>query len=91
MGRSLFGETNDIPTRDRMDAIKQVSDQQAQLIVNAARHYRDAMRRYMAEQAAAMANGTTLTDLVTDNWESFQGVMQAEEVLFALLDALDDT
>jgi hypothetical protein len=48
------------------------------------------MRQYMAEQVAAMERGTPLNDLVASNLPSFREVARAEEVLFALLDALDD-
>jgi hypothetical protein len=48
------------------------------------------MRQYMAEQVTAIERGTPLNDLVTSNWQSFQEVARAEEVLFALLDALDN-
>lgn len=63
--------------------------EQITAVVAAARRYRDTMRRYMAEQAAMIARGVTLDDLVTSNWESFAAVSVAEEELFALLDALD--
>ncbi len=60
-----------------------------EMVIAAARQYRDAMRRYIAEQAILMDRGTALDDLVTSNWEGFARAAAAEEELFALLDTLD--
>jgi hypothetical protein len=58
-------------------------------VVAVARRYRDAMRRYIAEQTVMIDQGVALDDLVTNNWERFAEASAAEEELFALLDALD--
>jgi hypothetical protein len=58
-------------------------------VVTAAQRYRDAMRRYLGEQAAAVARGASLDALVQCNWESFAQTARAEEELFALVDRLD--
>ena len=58
-------------------------------VVAAARRYRDAMRRYLAEQLALIDQGMSLDDLVTSNWAGFSRAAAAEEELFVLLDALD--
>lgn len=57
--------------------------------VTAARRYRDLMRRYLAEQAALLARGASLDEMVRSNWEGFGETADAEEELFALLDDLD--
>jgi hypothetical protein len=59
------------------------------VLVAAALRYRDAMRAYMAGQAAALEQGVPLNDLMLRNQEEFHEAAQAEEVLFALLDTLD--
>jgi hypothetical protein len=61
------------------------------VVIEVAIRYRDAMRRYLAEQSEAMVQGATLEELVTDNWPSFQETAQAETELFALLDMLEAT
>ncbi len=58
-------------------------------IAKAARRYQDAMRRYLAEQVEAIDRGKTLDELLTDNWQHYSEAAQAEQDLFALLDALD--
>jgi hypothetical protein len=58
-------------------------------VIAAAIHHRDTMRRYMAEQAAAIAGGISLDDLVTGNWPSFQETVASEGRLFSLLDTLE--
>jgi hypothetical protein len=60
-------------------------------ILDAARHYRDALRRYMQEQAALAAEGAGLEALLSTNWERFAVVADLEEELFTLLDAFDAT
>jgi hypothetical protein len=59
------------------------------VIVAAALHYRDTMRRYLGEQTEAIASGEPLDALVADNWGTFQEAVRAEERLFALLDTLE--
>jgi hypothetical protein len=59
-------------------------------IVDAARRYRDALRRYMREQASLAAEGAGLQALLSTNWEGFAVVADLEEELFALLDTVDD-
>ncbi len=59
------------------------------IVVVAAYRYRDAMRRYMGEQAAAVESGASLDELVRSNWSSFEEAARAEEELFSLLDRLD--
>ncbi len=61
-----------------------------EVIVAAAIHYRDAMRQYQAEQAAAMASGANLEELVTGSWPAYHMVIRAEEQLFALLDSYEE-
>jgi len=63
--------------------------EQMEAVIAAARRYRDAMRRYIAEQTVMIDQGMALDDLVTSNWERFAEASAAEEELFALLDALD--
>jgi hypothetical protein len=63
--------------------------EQTEAVVAAARRYRDAMRRYFAEQADLIDQGLSLDDLITRNWDGFAQAAAAEEDLFALLDALD--
>jgi hypothetical protein len=60
-------------------------------IIDTARRYRDALRRYMREQAALAAEGAGLEVLVSTNWGGFAVVADLEEELFALLDAIDAT
>ena len=60
-----------------------------EVVIAVAIRYRDAMRRYLAEQSEAMVRGATLDELVTANWPSFQETAQAETELFALLDTLE--
>jgi hypothetical protein len=64
------------------------SELRGRVIVVATR-YRDSMRRYLGQQAEAMARGALLDDLVAESWAAFQDVMQQEEELFALLDTLE--
>lgn len=59
-------------------------------VIEAALRYRDAMRRYMADQAEAMERGASLDDLVIGNREGFEAAARAEEELFALLDRLEE-
>jgi hypothetical protein len=59
-------------------------------IIDTARRYRDALRIYMREQAALVADGVGLEAMVWTNWERFAAVADLEEELFALLDAADD-
>lgn len=61
-----------------------------EVIVAAALHYRDAMRRYQAEQAAAIAEGRSLEELVTGNWPAYEAAVRAEGQLFALLDSYEE-
>jgi hypothetical protein len=58
-------------------------------VIDAARRYRDTLRRYMREQAALAADGAGLEALLSTNWEQFAVVADLEEELFALLDAFD--
>jgi hypothetical protein len=58
-------------------------------VAAAAQRYRDAMRQYMAQQIAAIDAGLSLEELVLRNQEGFQAAAQAQEALFALLDALE--
>ena len=59
------------------------------IVIEAARHYRDAMRRYLSEQVSAIEQGASLTDLATRDTDAFRVTARAEEELFALLDRLD--
>jgi hypothetical protein len=70
-----------------MRSNQQMSEEEA--IVAVARRYRDAMRRYMREQADLAAHGAGLDALVTTNWEEFAAVTALEEELFARLDTFD--
>jgi hypothetical protein len=63
--------------------------ERASATIAAARRYRDALRRYLAEQQAAINRGATMDELMTRHQALFQEAMQAERELFALLDALD--
>jgi hypothetical protein len=65
-----------------------MSELRGRVIVVATR-YRDAMRRYLGQQAEAVARGALLDDLVAETWAAFQDVMQQEEALFALLDTME--
>jgi hypothetical protein len=56
-------------------------------IAEAACRYRDAMRRYLAEQVEAIDRGDSLDELLTVNWQHYTEATQKEEDLFALLDA----
>jgi hypothetical protein len=58
-------------------------------IIAAALRYRDATRAYLAVQAVAVRQGSTLDDLVAGNQERLREAAQAEETLFGLLDTLD--
>ncbi len=58
-------------------------------VVAVARRFRDAMRRYMAEQTEMIDRGVSLDDLVRSNWSRFAEAAAAEEELFALLDTFD--
>ncbi len=58
-------------------------------IVAAGQRYRDAMRRYQMVQATLIARGASLDDLVAGNWDGYAAAADAEERLFALLDAFD--
>lgn len=60
-----------------------------QVVIAAARVYRDAMRTYLAGQLAAIDGGASLNELVLRNQGGFQQAARAEEELFALLDRLD--
>jgi hypothetical protein len=60
-----------------------------EIVIAAASRYRDAMRRYMVDQAEAIDSGMSLDDLVLRNQEGFQTAARAEEELFALLDILE--
>ena len=63
--------------------------EQMEAVIAAARRYRDAMRRYIAEQTVMIDRGIALDDLVTSNWAGFAASASAEEELFALLATLD--
>jgi hypothetical protein len=58
-------------------------------VIDAARRYRDTLRRYMRGQAALVAERAGLEFLLSTNWERFAAVADLKEELFALLDAID--
>jgi hypothetical protein len=60
-------------------------------VIDTARRYRDALRRYMREQAALVAERAGLEFLLSTNWERFAAVADLKEELFALLDVIDAT
>jgi len=70
-------------------ADEQLTYERARAIVAAARHYRDALRRYLAMQIEAMEGGERYDMLAGRTWLAFREAERTEEALFALLDALE--
>jgi hypothetical protein len=82
-GRHMAGAGGVHEGHGSLEALREV-------IIVAALHYRDAMRRYQAEQAEAIAGGLGLEELVAGNWKSYVAAARAEEQLFALLDGYNE-
>lgn len=80
------------PARSRPVSALRQQDERAALVeavAIAATHYRHLMARYSARQAELVAAGVALEDLVTQTWEEFGAVSDAEQRLFTAVDALD--